>query len=128
MELQELITFVRQTAVRIHQALGPGLFASAYEACLRYELEQAEISFCHQKEIPLHYQDLRTDLVYRADFVLQDQLIVECVAVEEIENLHNQHLHTLLQLSDATVAMRINFNVLNMATAFYVKEKEVSQL
>src|SRR3990167_6857563 len=80
-------------AIDIHRALGPGLLESAYEACLIYELH------------------LMLDCGYRADLVIEDQVIVEIKSVANLASIHEAQLLSYLKLSNCKYGLLINFNV-----------------
>ena len=64
-------------AITIHRKLGPGLLESVYEACLAYELEKAGFRVERQKAVPLVYEAIKLDCGFRADLVVDGNLIVE---------------------------------------------------
>lgn len=97
--------------IAVHQALGPGLLENIYEECLAIELKSQGISFERQKIIPVTYKGEVLDLSYKADFVIEDQMIVELKAVEKIMPLHEAQLLTYLKLSGIHLGLLMNFNV-----------------
>jgi len=98
-------------AMRVHQALGPGLLESAYEACLAFELAQAEMRVAQQQPLPVVYRDVRLSCGCRLDFVVEDRVIVEVKAVSRLEPIHEAQLLSYLRLSSRPVGLLINFNV-----------------
>ena len=64
--------------------MDPGLLESAYHQCLAYELSQNEIPFQMEGPIPVEYKDVRLDCGYRIDVLIDDLLILELKAVEEV--------------------------------------------
>ena len=97
--------------IEIHRALGPGLLESAYEECLCCELSQSAIRFERQKPLPVLYKDVKLDCGYRLDLVIEDKIIVELKAVENVLPIHEAQLLTYLKLSGLTLGLLINFNV-----------------
>src|SRR4030066_1182608 len=75
-------------AIDIHRALGPGLLESAYEACLIYELHLRKMKVENQKAMPIFYKDVMLDCGYRADLVIEDQVIVEIKSVANLASIH----------------------------------------
>ena len=71
-------------AIEVHRALGPGLFESAYEACLMYELRLRCLQFEHQKTQAIFYKDVILDCGYRLDLVVEGQVIVEIKSVSNL--------------------------------------------
>lgn len=98
-------------AIRVHKALGPGLLESAYEECLYYELVKAGLKVEKQKTLPLIYEDIRLEVGYRLDLMVEDKVIVEIKACEELNDVHLAQVLTYLKLSQAKLGLLINFNV-----------------
>lgn len=98
-------------AIRVHRALGPGLFESIYDPCLARELARRNVPFARQVEIPLIYEGERIGPVFRADLVVGGSLLVELKAVERVHPLHHAQVLTYLRLSGLPQALLINFNV-----------------
>lgn len=97
--------------IAVHQALGPGLLENIYEECLAIELKSQGIAFERQKIIPVTYKGEVLDLSYKADFVIENQMIVELKAVENLLPLHEAQLLTYLKLSGIHLGLLMNFNV-----------------
>jgi GxxExxY protein len=98
-------------AIDIHRALGPGLLESAYEACLIYELRLKKLKIESQKSIPIFYKDVMLDCGYRADLVVEDQVIVEIKSVSSLASIYEAQLLSYLKLSGCKIGLLINFNV-----------------
>jgi GxxExxY protein len=99
------------TAMRVHQALGPGLLESAYEACLAFELTHSGMRVVQQQPLPVVYRDVRLSCGYHLDFIVEDRVIVEVKAVSRLEPIHEAQLLSYLRLSSRPVGLLINFNV-----------------
>jgi GxxExxY protein len=111
LELRGLTEKIIGAAIEVHRNLGPGLLESAYEACLVYELEAAGLAVERQKPVPLVYKDIRLDLGYRLDMVVDDQVVLELKAVDEFTDIHEAQILSYLKFSDYEVGLLINFNV-----------------
>ncbi len=98
-------------ALEIHKALGPGLLESAYEACLIYELRLRKMKVESQKAMSVFYKDVMLHCGYRADLVVEDQVIVEIKSVANIAAIHEAQLFSYLKLSQCKCGLLINFNV-----------------
>ena len=98
-------------AIEIHKALGPGLLESAYEACLVCELRLKKLKTESQKSMPVFYKDMYLDCGYRADVVVEDQIIVEIKSVNNLAPVHEAQLLSYLKLSNYKIGLLINFNV-----------------
>jgi len=99
-------------AIDVHRQLGPGLLESAYEECLCFELKHSGIAFARQVPLPVVYKEIRLDCGYRMDLVVQQELIIEIKAVEELMPIHEAQVLTYLRLSDCRIGLLMNFNSL----------------
>ena len=98
-------------AITVHQALGPGLLESAYQACMCRELSVREIPFRSEVDLPVEYRGCRLDCGYRIDLVVGERVIVELKSIERFSPVHESQLLTYLRLSKIRVGLLINFNV-----------------
>jgi GxxExxY protein len=98
-------------AIEVHRNLGPGLLESTYERCLAHELKLAGVSFLNQTPLPIDYKGITLDSAYRLDFLIDDYLVVELKAVEQLLPIHQAQLITYMKLAEAPVGLLINFNV-----------------
>jgi len=107
----ELSRIVFDCALKVHQSLGPGLLESAYEECLFYELKKMGLSVEKQKPLPLIYEEVKLDVGYRIDIIVENKLIVEIKSVEALNDVHFAQLLTYLKLTSCKLGLLINFNV-----------------
>jgi GxxExxY protein len=98
-------------AIEVHRELGPGLLESTYQKCLAYELDQNKISFQQEFPMPVKYKGIFLDCGYRIDILVDNQLILELKAVEEIKGIHKAQLLTYMKLAGIETGLLINFNV-----------------
>jgi GxxExxY protein len=98
-------------AIFVHRELGPGLLESAYETCLFYELTQRNLKVERQKPLPITYRGVKLDCGYRIDLVVEDKIIVELKAVEQLQPIHKAQVLSYLKLSGCQLGLLINFNV-----------------
>ncbi len=98
-------------AFRIHNALGPGLLESAYDAVLAFELTRRGLRVVRQQAIPVVWEDIRMDIGFRADLVVEEKVIVEVKSVEMLSAVHKKQLLTYLRLTDKRLGLLINFQV-----------------
>jgi len=108
----DIAKLVYDCSLRVHKALGPGLLESAYRECLCYELFKTGIYVEKEKPLPLVYEEIKLDIGYRMDIVLENKFIIEVKSVEELHDIHLAQLLTYLKLSDYKLGLLINFNVL----------------
>lgn len=101
---------VLTAAFRVHSALGPGLLESAYQACLAYELHQMRLKADVQVALPVTYDQIRLEVGYRLDIVVEQQVILELKAVNQLLPIHEAQLLSYLKLSGLPVGLLINFH------------------
>lgn len=94
----------------IHKNLGPGLFESVYEEILAYEMSSICLRFERQKVLSLTYGDIKLDTAFRADFVVEDKVIIELKSIEKILAVHKKQLLTYLKISHCKLGLLVNFN------------------
>lgn len=100
-----------QCALTVHRRLGPGLLESAYEECLAYELVKSGLYVERQKGLPLIYDEIKLDVGYRLDLLIDHKVIIELKAVDSLTNVDVAQLITYLKLSNCKLGLLINFNV-----------------
>ena len=105
---------VISAAMRVHSVMGPGLLESAYEACLRYELEKRELRVRTQVLLPVRYDDLVLDAGYRSDLLVEELVVVELKAVQGILPVHKGQLLSYLRLGRFKLGYLLNFHVARM--------------
>jgi GxxExxY protein len=108
---EHISKIVFESALKVHKVLGPGLLESAYEECLFYELKKTNLKIEKQKPIPLIYEEVKLEIGYRIDIIIEDKFIVEVKSVESLNDVHLAQLLTYLKLSDCKLGLLINFNV-----------------
>ena len=102
---------VINSAIRVHSILGPGLLESAYGACLAYELRKRGLRVDEQVGLPVVYDEVKLELGYRIDLMVDGLVIVEVKCVEAIHPVHEAQLLSYLRLSGKNVGLLINFHV-----------------
>ncbi len=110
MSENELSRIVFEAGLKVHRALGAGLLESAYEECLYYELSNSGVYVEKQKGLPLIYNDIKLDIGYRIDLIIENKLIVEVKSVEALADIHMAQILTYLKLSGCKLGLLINFN------------------
>ena len=109
--LEEKITeVIIGGAIEVHKALGPGLLESAYEQCLCHELRLRGLALQRQVDLPVIYKGVHLDCGYRADVIVDDRVILELKAVEQLMPIHEAQLLTYLRLSGKRIGLLMNFN------------------
>jgi|SRR5215212_5575073 len=97
--------------IDIHKEFGPGLLESAYDDSLYWDLFDAELIVDRQRKIPIVRRSRTIAGAFRADLIVNEQVIVEVKALEKVLPVHKSQLLTYMKLSRIRVGLLINFNV-----------------
>ena len=101
-------------AFKVHSQLGTGLLESAYKECLFYELQKQKIVVQKECPLPLVYEDVKMAMGYRVDLLVDQKVIVEVKAIEQLTDVHTAQVLTYLKLSKCKIGLLLNFNVSDM--------------
>ncbi|HEY6914675.1 MAG TPA: GxxExxY protein [Paludibacter sp.] len=112
---------IRGAIFKIYNALGPGLLESAYEAVLSYELTQMGLNVKTQVPLPLIYNEIKLDVGYRLDLLVEDKVIVELKSVENMTEVHHKQIITYLKLSGKKLGLLVNFNTQDIEHSIFRK-------
>ena len=110
-QIDRIAKEVVDAAFKVHSSLGPGLLESAYETCLAHELTKRGYRVERQKAQPVIYDGLEIEVGYRLDLLVEDLIIIELKAVEQLAPIHQAQLLTYLKLSSKQLGFLMNFNV-----------------
>lgn len=110
MKENEIATIIVDTCYKIHTELGPGLFESVYEEILAYELSNLGLKIERQKPIPVIWKDLKMEVGFRADLIVENLVVIEIKSVELIAPVHKKQLLTYLRLTNKKLGLLVNFN------------------
>jgi len=112
MNENELSKVIVNVAFQIHTKLGPGLLESVYEEIMFYELNKTGLYIDRQVAIPVVWDDLKLELGFRADLIIERKVIIELKSVEDIAPIHPKQLLNYLKLTGIKLGLLINFNEL----------------
>jgi GxxExxY protein len=110
MEVNDLTKTIIGAAIEVHRTLGPGLLESTYEACLFYELEQMGLFVERQVELPVKYKNIKMEIGYKIDLLVENQVIIEVKSVKELLPVHMAQIITYLKISNKSKGLLMNFN------------------
>jgi GxxExxY protein len=110
----ELTGTIIGLAMRVHNALGPGLLESAYKESLFYEIQKAGLRVEKEKPMPLIYEEVKLECGYRIDLLIKDRLVIETKSVEALNDIHLAQILTYLKLGNYKLGLLINFNVVHL--------------
>lgn len=111
MDENQISKVIVDCCYKIHTRLGPGLLESVYLEILIYELKKLGLKCEKEVGIPVHYEDIKLDLGFRADVIVENLVIIELKAVEKIMPVHKKQLMTYLRLTRMKLGLLVNFNV-----------------
>jgi GxxExxY protein len=110
MKLNEITSAIIGAAIKVHRTLGPGLLESAYKACLARELEKSGFRVEREKPVPVIYDGEKLECGFRADLLVNGQVIVEAKAKESLHPIDEAQLLSHLRLLNLQVGLLINFH------------------
>ncbi len=108
---EEIGKAIVDAAYSVHKALGPGLLEHVYEICFCHELTKRGLSCLRQVPIPVVYDGIKFEAALRLDVLVEDLVICELKAVEEMKSVFTAQLLTQLKLTGKRLGFLINFNV-----------------
>ncbi|PKF73008.1 GxxExxY protein [Chryseobacterium sp. PMSZPI] len=112
MSENDISKIVYEAGYLVHKTLGPGLLESAYEECMFYELNKNGLFVEKQKPMPLIYDEVKLDVGYRLDLLIERKFILEIKSVEALNDIHLAQILTYLRLSNCRLGMLVNFNTI----------------
>jgi len=112
--LDKLTYEVLGAAIEVHKIMGSGLLENVYQECLKQELLHRKINFLTEMKIPVLYKNKELEINFRCDFFVEQCLVIELKAVQEITNLFEAQLLTYMKLLKSPKGILINFNCSNI--------------
>ncbi len=110
MDINDLTGEIINAAIKVHKVMGPGFFESVYEEVLTYELTKRGFKAERQVDVPVYYDDVKMGVGFRADILVNDEVIVEIKSVEKIVPLNKKQILSYIRLTGLQVGLLINFN------------------
>ncbi len=107
----ELSKIIVDCCYKTHKTLGPGVLESVYEEVLYYVLTKNSLRCERQMGVPVTYENIKMDIGFRADIIVESKVIVELKSVEKILPVHKKQLLTYLKLTGMKLGLLVNFNV-----------------
>jgi GxxExxY protein len=112
MDINEITGKIIGAAITVHSKMGPGLRENIYEKCLAIELTRRGLTFECQAPTPAFYDGIKISHDLFVDVLVEHQVVVEVKAVDRFDPIHTAQLTSYLRLTNCTVGLLINFNVL----------------
>lgn len=97
-------------ALELHRNIGPGLLESTYENALAYDLREIGLNVIQQVPMPFIYKEVRMDVGYRIDLLVENKIVIEVKSIETLATVHYSQVLTYLKLSQMKLGLLINFN------------------
>lgn len=107
----EISKLVVDVCFKIHKQYGPGLFESVYEEIFNYEWSKNGILFTRQQGIPLVHEEIKMEAGFRADFIIDNRVLIELKSIEGLAPVHYKQVLTYLRLTNLKLGLLVNFNV-----------------
>lgn len=111
MHENDISAIILDCAIKVHKTLGPGLLESVYSAALAYELRKHNLKVVVEQPIPVVYEEIKLEIGFRADLIVENKVVVEIKSVEAISPVHAKILLTYLRLTNKKLGLPVNFNV-----------------
>lgn len=121
MEENDISFKIRGCIFKVYNSLGPGLLESVYEAALLYEINEINLSAKTQVPIPVIYNDIKLDLGFRADIIVNNIVLIEIKSVENLAEVHHKQVLTYLKLTGIKLGILVNFNTDMISNSIYRK-------
>ena len=119
LEKEDLTGQILNCAFKVHSKLGTGLLESAYQACLKYELEKLSFEVKSEVPVPLIYEEIKLECGYRIDLLVEDQVILELKTVEQITDVHKAQVLTYLKFSGYRIGLLLNFRTKSLVKGIH---------
>jgi GxxExxY protein len=109
---EAIIKIVLDEAFHVHKKIGPGMLESVYKTCLAYRLQKRGLLLETEKPVPVFFEEVKMDCGYRADILVEKQVIVETKSIEGIGPLQVAQVLTYLRFLGLRYGLILNFDVL----------------
>lgn len=113
-QIDELSYQIIGAAIEVHKHIGPGMLESVYQTCLEIELTKRGLSFQQELEISIEYKGHQVQGLFRCDFFIENQIVVELKAVSELLPIHEAQVINYMNLLKIPKGILLNFNVTNL--------------
>lgn len=110
MKENEIATRVLDLCFAIHRELGPGLLESVYCSALELELIENKVHFQKEVGFPVIYRGRPLNVGFRADFVVEDCVLLELKSIEALLPVHKKKVLTYIRVANLRLGLLLNFN------------------
>ncbi len=113
MDLNDITYRINGCAMKVHNTLGNGFQEVIYQRCLAIELQRAGLEFVREKEQKIFYENIDVG-TRRADFIVENEIVVELKALIELENVHLAQAKNYVVAYDKQIGLLINFGSVSL--------------
>jgi GxxExxY protein len=114
MDIKDDLTYkIIGCAMKVHTTLGNGFQEVIYQRCLAIEMEKAGVGFAREIEQAIYYDGIDVG-TRRADFVVENKIIVELKAMINLEDVHLAQTKNYLVAYNFDIGLLINFGALSL--------------
>jgi GxxExxY protein len=106
---EEIIDKVLTAATEVHRELGPGLYENIYESAMMVELSHQGTNAVSQVPVRVVYKGHDLGIGFRADVIVEDQLLLELKSVAELNDQHLAQTICYLKLLGFKRGFLLNF-------------------
>jgi GxxExxY protein len=114
MDIDEVSKIIVDSAIHVHQSLGPGLLESTYQICLAHELTKRGLKVACEVKLPVLFDGLTIETGYRIDMLVENCVIIENKVVDQFLPVHEAQLLTYLKLKGCWLGFLLNWNTVRM--------------
>lgn len=106
--------------MEVHRNLSPGLLEIIYKDALEIEFKENNIPFVREKEFIVEYKRIILPHRFNADFVVNEDIILEVKAIKEFSNEHVAQILNYIKLSNSGIGLLVNFQTKSLQYKRYV--------
>ena len=100
MEFDTLSNKIIGIAIEVHRILGPGLLESSYKECLSFELKELGFKYERQKPVPVIYKNIKLEIGYRIDILVENEIVLELKAVDKLIKVHEAQILSYMKFAN----------------------------
>lgn len=116
---------IRGAIFNVYNGLGAGLLESVYVAALEWELKSQGLVVCREVPVPVHYNDVKLNLGFRLDLLVENKVIIEVKSVENLAEVHHKQVLTYLKITNLKLGILVNFNVASINQGIFRKVNDL---
>lgn len=110
LKYQEITGKIIGCAFDVHNFLGNGYQEVIYQRALSYEFEQVGLNYQREISKDIFYKNLLEPIgKRRADFVVENKVLIEIKALKELEDVHLNQVLNYLKTYKLEVGLLLNF-------------------